>query len=582
MKCRFLLPLRVASLALAASFATAAHAQWSSDAANNLVVGDATGGTTQPKIVAAPDGGFYVSWFGNGADGYDIRLQRLDAGGHELWAHDGVLVADRGYSFTYDYGLAVDTAGNAYVSFNCCTNNSTDEHIVVSKVLADGSLAWGAAGLTVSAPASTEAVYNAYVTGTSDGDVVVAWSADGGVRAQKLDPAGTALWAANGVLLNQPSGFKLLGGVQPGLGGDAIASWSNQSGSTRILRAQKLASADGAALWGSGTAVRVFGAGNLQAGYYPPFIADGAGGGVFWDYDAIGLVQNARVQHLDASGNLLLGANGVLATTDTANSHLGTVASWDAASGSIYVVWNDYLNSGGSDYDGVSAQRIDSSGARMWGDTGKVLVPLTDSTDGTHVISQLTALPTPDGVLAGWVTGAIPAADQPLTVARLDAAGDYVWAAQTTAVKTQRYTGRMTGTIGSDGFAVYAWQDGGNGDDATIRAQNLNLDGTLGTPVATYTIGGSVSGLVGSGLVLQLDGANDLPVSADGGFTFAAPLADGSAYTVSVLAQPGNPAQTCSIANGSGTLAGANVTNVEVNCVTDANDVIFADGFDGT
>ena len=580
MKCKSNLSLRLAPLALVGLFATTAQAQWSADAANNLIVADNASGTTQPKIVAAPDGGFYVSWFGN-TGGFDIYLQRLDAGGHELWAHNGVLVADRDYSFTYDYGLAVDAAGNAYVSYNCCENNSTAEHIVVSKVLADGSLAWGANGITVSAPASTEAVYNAYVTATSDSNLVVAWSADGGVRAQKLDPAGNALWVANGVLLNQPSGFKLLGGVQPGLNGDAIASWSNQSGSTRILRAQKLASADGAAQWGGGSAVRVFGVGNLQAGYYPPFLADGAGGGVFWDYDAVGVAWNARVQHLDANGNLLLGTNGALATTDTTNSHFGAVASWDAASSSIYVVWNDYLNSAGSDYDGVSAQRIDSSGARMWGDTGKVLVPLTDATDGTHSISQLTALPTPDGVLAGWVTGSIPAANQPLTVARLDAAGDYVWAAQTTAVKTDRYTGRVVGTVGSDGFAAYAWQDGGNGDDTTIRAQNLNLDGTLGSPVSTYSIGGSVSGLVGSGLVLQLNAANDLAIAADGSFTFTAPLADGSVYTVSVLTQPTGPAQTCSIVNGSGTLAGADVTDVQVSCVTDADDVIFADGFDG-
>jgi hypothetical protein len=483
MNCRSSHPLpKIALLALAACVATAAQAQWSSDAANNLVVGDDPGGTTQPKIVAAADGGFYVSWFAD-ASGYDIRLQRLDAGGHELWPHDGVLVADRSYSFTYDYGLAVDAAGNAYVSFNCCENSSTDEHIVVSKVLADGSLAWGANGLTVSAPASTEAVYNAYVTATSDSNVVVAWSADGGVRAQKIDAAGSVQWAANGVLLDQPSGLKLLGGVQPGLGGDAIVSWSNQTGPTRILRAQKLASADGAPLWGSGSAVRVFGAGNLQAGYYPPFLADGTGGGVFWDYDATGVAFNARVQHLDADGNLLLGADGVLATTDTTNQHVGAVATWDAASSSIYVVWTDNFNDGTNDYDGVSAQRIDGSGARMWSDAGKVLVPLTVSTDGTHVISQLTALPTSDGMLAGWVTGAIPAADQPLTVARLDAAGNYVWAAQTTSVKTQRYTGRMEAAVGADGFAVYAWQDGGNGDDATIRAQNLNLDGTLGVSV---------------------------------------------------------------------------------------------------
>ena len=88
-------------------------------------------------------------------------------------------------------------------------------------------------------------------------------------------------------------------------------------------------------------------------------------------------------------------------------------------------------------------------------------------------------------------------------------------------------------------------------------------------------------GLVGSGLVLQLNAANDLAIAADGSFTFTAPLADGSVYTVSVLTQPTGPAQTCSIVNGSGTLAGADVTDVQVSCVTDADDVIFADGFDG-
>ena len=86
---------RLALLALAGSFAAAAHAQWSSDAANNLVVGDAPGGTAQPKIVAAPDGGFYVSWFAD-ASGYDVRLQRLHAGGHEQWADQGGVVAERG------------------------------------------------------------------------------------------------------------------------------------------------------------------------------------------------------------------------------------------------------------------------------------------------------------------------------------------------------------------------------------------------------------------------------------------------------------------------------------------------------
>ncbi|MGN6520238.1 MAG: FG-GAP repeat protein [Dokdonella sp.] len=100
------------------------------------------------------------------------------------------------------------------------------------------------------------------------------------------------------------------------------------------------------------------------------------------------------------------------------------------------------------------------------------------------------------------------------------------------------------------------------------------------TPPTTYTIGGSVSGLVGSGLVLRQNGGDDLAIVADGSFTCPMPISDGSHYAVAVSAQPGNPAQTCTVANGSGTVAGANVADVAVTCTTDVVDRIFADGFE--
>jgi hypothetical protein len=103
-----------------------------------------------------------------------------------------------------------------------------------------------------------------------------------------------------------------------------------------------------------------------------------------------------------------------------------------------------------------------------------------------------------------------------------------------------------------------------------------------GTPPPTYTIGGHVDGLAGSGLVLQQNGGDNLAISADGDFTFATPLDDGATYAVTVFAEPGDPAQTCTVANSSGTVAGANVTDVEVTCTTDVTDVLFADGFDGS
>jgi hypothetical protein len=116
-----------------------------------------------------------------------------------------------------------------------------------------------------------------------------------------------------------------------------------------------------------------------------------------------------------------------------------------------------------------------------------------------------------------------------------------------------------------------------NGSGTIAGANVTNVVVTCTTN--TYTVGGNVSGLVGSGLVLQLNGANDLPISADGSFTFPTALADGTAYAVTVGTQPSSPAQICAVTNGSGTIAGANVTNVAVTCQPD--DTIFKDGFDG-
>jgi len=83
-------------------------------------------------------------------------------------------------------------------------------------------------------------------------------------------------------------------------------------------------------------------------------------------------------------------------------------------------------------------------------------------------------------------------------------------------------------------------------------------------------VGGTVSGLTGSGLILRNNGGDDLAVSANGTFTFATPLASGAAYSVTVFSQPTNPAQTCVVTGGSGTITGVNVTTVAIACVTNA------------
>jgi uncharacterized delta-60 repeat protein len=87
-------------------------------------------------------------------------------------------------------------------------------------------------------------------------------------------------------------------------------------------------------------------------------------------------------------------------------------------------------------------------------------------------------------------------------------------------------------------------------------------------PAHTFTVAGTVDGLQGTGLVLDDVGA-DLPVSANGRFTFPAARPAGATYDVKVKAQPHGPDQVCTVANGRGTVT-ANVTGVTVHCTTRA------------
>lgn len=80
-------------------------------------------------------------------------------------------------------------------------------------------------------------------------------------------------------------------------------------------------------------------------------------------------------------------------------------------------------------------------------------------------------------------------------------------------------------------------------------------------------IGGTVTGL-GTGLSLTLlnNGSDALTVSRNGNFAFGTLLDDNASYAVTVQTQP--VGQSCSVANGSGTLdaEGTSIDTVRVTC----------------
>jgi 6-phosphogluconolactonase len=89
----------------------------------------------------------------------------------------------------------------------------------------------------------------------------------------------------------------------------------------------------------------------------------------------------------------------------------------------------------------------------------------------------------------------------------------------------------------------------------------------VGCPLGPkYSVGGTLTGLSGSGLVLDDNSGKNLSPNANGSFTFSDGLSNKDAYSVTVVTQPSNPTQTCSVHNGSGTIDKNNITNVIVSC----------------
>lgn len=102
---------------------------------------------------------------------------------------------------------------------------------------------------------------------------------------------------------------------------------------------------------------------------------------------------------------------------------------------------------------------------------------------------------------------------------------------------------------------------GGGADSGTATGTDPTVPGL---PI-TYEVGGTVSGLNASGLVLQLNGGDDLAIDLDRSFVFPVPLPANTSYRVSVRQNPAG--QTCTVDEGQGVVS-ERVSSVRVTCIT--------------
>ncbi len=470
------------AIVIALALTSTAWAQWSSDPNQNLALSDIPNADqVQPKVVSLADNGFFVSWFNNNPNdpppnGYDTYLQRLDLNGYEQFVHDGIQIAKLTNSSTEDYGLDVDTQGNALLAF-LDTREGDNQQVTVTKVSPSGEQLWGPNGIQLTSGAPN--AHQPKVAGTSDGGVVVAWTAYGPTYSfivlQKFDANGNPQWAStalqnNGIILSENKADYQVSDLHASDNGSVIVSFSRDTGfrSNRYLYANKI-SATGQLLWGA-KHVHVWDGGSLQLGNYPSFVPDGNGGAVFSWYSSTPSLQ-VYVQHINSAGMEVFPHNGVVASTNASQIRVSPSVAYRPSTQEIFVSYEE--EDSFQSMSGVYAQKFDSTGTRQWGDTGLVIVPLQGN--DSEIFERTVQIG--DGAFVFWVDEQLSQAGT-IQGVRLNNDGS-TQCAQFPVSSVLAEKSRPWTAISSNMNTVIAFQDYRD-DNSNLYIQNINPDCTLG------------------------------------------------------------------------------------------------------
>ncbi|WP_145062852.1 hypothetical protein [Engelhardtia mirabilis] len=483
-----------------------AQAQWSKAASTNAVLSGGSGEEVQVKLAPASDGTTFVSFYdsdpaGSPAFGYDVVLQRLDPAGSELWPHGGITVADRGYSSTQDYGLDAGPNGDAWLAFR--DDRFVGDQITAARVAADGTLVWGVNGVQLTS--TTEFVASPRIAATDDGGCVVGWTQGSTTRLQKLDASGAPQWGggvAIPVAVGETASLSSLGRSE---GGAVILSWISQSGGffgPRHLLAQKLSST-GAPQW-PGASVPVFTSGSLQLGNFPPLVTDGAGGALFSWYGTGPLQCYAQHVRSDGSQSFGVAGTGVEVSTNATQIRVSPSLAYNQSTDEAFVFWVEQNSL--QSLRGVSGQKLDGAGNRLWGPGGIEFVPL-----GGEDPSQVSTVISGGGAAVAFTAGPGFGQDE-VRALRVDSAGVLQHAIVTIA-STPSSKDDVAIAAGPFGDTFVAWHGDENGGGNDVLAQNLLPGGGLGPAAGglSHTAGANLDslaatvGALGGNLDLQLD-----------------------------------------------------------------------------
>jgi len=467
-------------LLLSLIFTMISSAQWISDPAQNLKICDFSGEQALAKISVTSDGGNYISWFDNRNGSYAVYLQRLDKLGNKMWDENGLLVSGNPQSSSLvDYDLKTDNNDNAIVTFTD-TRNSGALNVFVYKISPSGTFLWGENGIGLSTTTDFQA--NPKIAILDDGNITIAWiiASSGYVTAvQKLSPEGAKLWGEMPVLVQSSAeGYNHPYPVPTDSNGVLIIHTGvtgNFPAQTVKIRASKL-SASGSVSWRK----NIQNIGTIAAFTVPLVYSDHNHGAIVaWhdDRDANNL-QSGFVQRIHPNGEIAFPENGV-ELSSLPNSHkFNPVVSFDPVTEEIYSYW--LATEPNQNQNGISGQKLNSFGDKMWGDNGKTLKPLS-SPFALSISSLNSEFAAGKSVLA-YIESAASGINSKVYSFAVDGSGNFLWTGDFVLVSDlSQEKLQMESTVDIFGNVELVWGDK-RLSDRGIYAQNINPAGFLGDP----------------------------------------------------------------------------------------------------
>ncbi len=302
------------------------------------------------------DGSAIITWEDNRAGNYDIYAQKIDSSGNILWALNGIAVCSN-TTKQKNPKIVNDNNGGAIIVWEDSLNNFWD--ITAQRISSNGTLLWTANGISVCSSPNTQ--NNPKIETDSLGGAIITWqdkrnNTDYDIYAQRINSSGTALWAANGVVICNAINTQNNPRIEPDGSNGAIIGWTDKrNANDNNIYAQRIDAA-GVVQWTT-NGLMVCNASNNQSALDIKYI--GLSGLMLSWKDDRSATNEIYAQLVSLSGVTQLTANGILISNGSKSINPNTIS--DGLGGAI-IAWQD---SSGLGWD-IKSQSINSAGVVQW------------------------------------------------------------------------------------------------------------------------------------------------------------------------------------------------------------------------